>query len=384
MHVGGAFALVSGIASNAENGIVGGLAPGAEREEKIAALLGFVLRRGVPASWLLDRPRDRPDDLPAALVAGGCRAEDDAWVMGGPVSTAAPAPPDGVQIVPVATAAGLEDWLQVAEVCGWIDSAQDFATRRRVYGSLPFEGPLRRWTAMRDGIAVGMAAALVVNDVIYMTDSAVIPEARRRGIGRALAATRLRLAAERQCTRAVLAPSPDGAELWRSLGFIESRQPRNRWFYLPSHTRSTLEIAPAGPQAHESILALHGEAGWPGTHVDGEVWAAREARQLVGSIQLVALGPALVLVDAVVVRANARNQGIGAELMRTVMATRAAHWWLECRLERVAFYQRLGFVLVNESEVPAIVKARVGGNRARQQRFLYASTIVPTAPHGET
>jgi hypothetical protein len=66
-----------------------------------------------------------------------------------------------------------------------------------------------------------------------MTDSAVLPEARRRRIGRALALTRLQFGGENQCTRAILAPSPDGAELWRSLGFVESRQPRNRWFYLP-------------------------------------------------------------------------------------------------------------------------------------------------------
>jgi N-acetylglutamate synthase-like GNAT family acetyltransferase len=135
------------------------------------------------------------------------------------------------------------------------------------------------------------------------------------------------------------------------------------------------EIAHAEQHESEAILALHREAGWPGTHVAGEVWVAREAGQVVGSAQLIELEPALVLVDAVVVRANARNRGIGAELMRTVLTRRAAHWWLECRSERVAFYQRLGFAVVNEAEVPSVVKARVGSNHVRPQFFLHGSTI---------
>jgi N-acetylglutamate synthase-like GNAT family acetyltransferase len=109
--------------------------------------------------------------------------------------------------------------------------------------------------------------------------------------------------------------------------------------------------------------------------VDGEVWTARLEGQLVGSVQLIELEPTLVLVDAIVVRADARNQGIGDELMRTVLATRATHWWLECRLERVAFYERLGFVVEDQADVPSIVKVRVGSNHARQQQFLHTSTI---------
>jgi N-acetylglutamate synthase-like GNAT family acetyltransferase len=137
-----------------------------------------------------------------------------------------------------------------------------------------------------------------------------------------------------------------------------------------------LRYSHAEPEECEPILALHREAGWPGTHVEGEVWAAHLAGRLVASAQLIEIEPAVVLVDAVVVLAEVRNQGIGAQLMKTVLATRASHWWLECRLERVAFYQRLGFELVGESEVPALVKARVGSNHSRKQQFLHASTAI--------
>ena len=90
------------------------------------------------------------------------------------------------------------------------------------------------------------------------------------------------------------------------------------------------------PEEYAAILALHREAGWPGTHVDGEVWAVRAGGNLVGGVQLLELAPALILIDAAVVRAGARGRGIGAEAMRAVMATRQAEWWLECRQERIA------------------------------------------------
>jgi ribosomal protein S18 acetylase RimI-like enzyme len=233
MRIGDVLAVVTGIPSNAENGVIGAPGAGASRRRNIAALVEFVQRHRVPASWLLDRPAILGAGLTDALVAGGCRPETDAWLMGGPVSAPDAAQPDGVEITPVRTAAHLEDWLRVAAACGWIDSHESLAARTRIYGSLPLDGPWRRWIATQDGVPLGMAAALVTSEVVYMTDSAVIPEARRRGIGRALALARLRFGREHDCKRAILAPSPDGAELWRSMGFVESRQPRNRWFYLP-------------------------------------------------------------------------------------------------------------------------------------------------------
>jgi GNAT superfamily N-acetyltransferase len=131
-----------------------------------------------------------------------------------------------------------------------------------------------------------------------------------------------------------------------------------------------IEIARAAPSDHAAILVLHREAGWPGTHVDGDVWAARDGRGVVGSVQLLELAAGVVLIDAAVVRSDARGHGIGAELMRAVLATREAHWWLECREERIAFYQRLGFEVQPEAAVPALVRARVGKNETRSQFFL--------------
>jgi len=133
-----------------------------------------------------------------------------------------------------------------------------------------------------------------------------------------------------------------------------------------------IEISLAAPAEHAAILALHREAGWPGTHTEGEVWAARACGDVVGGLQLIALAPQVILIDAAVVRASARGRGIGSELLRGVLATRTAEWWLECREERIAFYERLGFVVADE--VPALVAGRVGPNAVRRRHFLRLST----------
>jgi N-acetylglutamate synthase-like GNAT family acetyltransferase len=133
------------------------------------------------------------------------------------------------------------------------------------------------------------------------------------------------------------------------------------------------EIARALPGEHAAILELHREAGWPGTQVEGEVWAAQTAGQLVGSIQVIVLAPGLMLIDAVVVRDGARDRGIGAAMVRTVLATRTAEWWLECREERIAFYERLGFAVAPGPAVPPLVLSRVGANTVRSQHFLRIS-----------
>jgi GNAT superfamily N-acetyltransferase len=140
-----------------------------------------------------------------------------------------------------------------------------------------------------------------------------------------------------------------------------------------------IEIAHAEPHEYAAILAFHREAGWPGTHLDGEIWAAREGTVLAGSVQLVELAPSLILIDAAVVRADARGRGIGGEMMRAVLATRTAEWWLECRAERIAFYARLGFQVAPAMDVPALVSARVGPNAARPQNFLWTE-YMPVSP----
>ena len=136
----------------------------------------------------------------------------------------------------------------------------------------------------------------------------------------------------------------------------------------------SIQVAPATREEHEEILALHREAGWPDTHLEGEVWVLRDLGGLVGSIQLIELVSGLILIGAIVVRSDARGRGLGSEMARCVLTTRTAEWWLECREQRMAFYGRLGFAVVAAAEVNELVRERVGPNSAREQNFMRRST----------
>ena len=113
-----------------------------------------------------------------------------------------------------------------------------------------------------------------------------------------------------------------------------------------------LEVSPANRSDYETILALHHEAGWIPSRVEGEIWVAWHQRELVGSIQFEEVEPDLLFVRAMVVREASRGRGIGTRMFTEVMATRDADWWLECREERICFYARLGFNVVEQGDRP--------------------------------
>jgi len=113
--------------------------------------------------------------------------------------------------------------------------------------------------------------------------------------------------------------------------------------------------------------------------VDGEVWAAWEGVELVGSVQFEQVGgPELLFVRAMVVREDARGRGIGATMFTHVLNTRAATWWLECRTERVAFYGRLGFRAVDEHDIPQRIRALVRRRTDRRQNFMTRTVASPS------
>ena len=138
-----------------------------------------------------------------------------------------------------------------------------------------------------------------------------------------------------------------------------------------SATNAELWIALAPVSAYDDILALHHEAGWNPSRVEGEVWGAWEHGALVGSIQFEEVGsPDVLFVRAMVVREDARGSGIGTRMFTEVMGTRQAEWWLECREERIRFYTRMGFDLVEEAEIPASVRQLVRPRTDRRQHFM--------------
>ena len=221
----GVYAVRTGVASNTENGVV---SSGAVTEAVAAELIAWL--SGVPASWVC---ATRHEETTRVLVAAGCRPDNDAWEMHGLVVDVEADVPEGISVAVVTSERELDAWLDVAGPCGWIDTPADRRARRELHLGRGLEGPHRLYVAYRGDRPVAMASAFYTDELVYLTDLAVLEEEQRRGIGRALAMTRMREGRERRCTKAVLGASPDGAMLYRALGFETHRQPPDRWFYLP-------------------------------------------------------------------------------------------------------------------------------------------------------
>lgn len=206
----GALAVKTGIASNSENGVV---SAAAELEPSVIAdLLGWL--RDVPASWVaLD------STLGPSLIDAGCTPESAAWEMEAPIGDLEP---PSHRVRPVRSHADLEEWLSIVRECGWYE---DVEPARRLYTALGYEGLY----LAEDGAA----SAFFAPPSVLLNAVAVRPHAQRRGIGRSLVRARLLDARRQGCTKAVLAPTPDGGKLYASLGFRHRSQAPGHWFYLP-------------------------------------------------------------------------------------------------------------------------------------------------------
>ena len=230
----GLYAVRTGVASNGENGV---LSTSWSRPSLAVArqLVAWFAENGAPASWLCGEGALR-SAWAGALEAVGCRSERAGWEMRARLDAldldAWPIPED-VRVVPVRSEAELDDWLDVAGACGWFDTPEERAAIKLLNGELAFSPSHEFSVAWHADTAVGMASAFYTEELALLTSVAVLPAARRQGTARLLARNRVRAARERGCALAVLAPSPDGAALYRTLGFETHRQPPDRWFYLP-------------------------------------------------------------------------------------------------------------------------------------------------------
>jgi ribosomal protein S18 acetylase RimI-like enzyme len=234
---GGSFAVRTLVRSNAENGVVSdGVAP--VPAAVIDELVAWFAQHERPACWLC---ADGPSRVETArrLEGAGCRADLEAREMHAALrhlDLRDQSPPDGVEIRLVSNGSDIDGWLDIAGHCDWYDGPAQRDVWRALYVSVGFAGtpPIRLYLATRGDRPVGIASAFYVGRTVFMTAVAVADDERRRGIGRALALTRLREATQHGSTIATLSPSPDGFELYRRLGFTVQPIPAGRWFHLPA------------------------------------------------------------------------------------------------------------------------------------------------------
>ena len=145
--------------------------------------------------------------------------------------------------------AGLDAWEELQRRALDLDDTQTRAWRDAHDRALSADVPLRDWIAFLDGVPVAAAALFVGAGVAGIYNVATVPEARGRGIGRAVTA-----AALAEAVRAASAPPSSARPRWaipvyRRLGFRDVSR-------LRSYARHLSDAHGPGP-----ILRLARPAG---------------------------------------------------------------------------------------------------------------------------
>jgi GNAT superfamily N-acetyltransferase len=226
---GDGLAVITGVESNSENGVIcSRLERDVDADAAIAETLSWL--RDAPSQWLLADPVS-PADLRERLVAAGARPERTGVVMGAALDrlTLDDEPPPGLELVPVRDEAALRAWAQVVE------PAEPRARAVEVLASLGLgaQAPVQHRLALRDGVVVGAASFFAHGDTVLGQHLTVAATERRAGIGRALAQACAREALAAGARVAVVEPTPDSVAFHRLLGFALRAWPRDRSFYLP-------------------------------------------------------------------------------------------------------------------------------------------------------
>ena len=196
-----------------------------------ADLLGTLLRwlGEVPASWQVRAPDAA---LSRALTAAGWTPERTGRWCGRELAPVGAAPGE-VVVSPVADAGDLEDWLDVAQACDWLEDTHDRGVRRALAEALEGEPRHRAWVARLGERPVGMATGWYAAPCVEVVDVAVLEDVRRRGVGGALVGAVLAWGAAWGAREVVAAPSPEGWRLFESLGFDNVPAEPDVCFYAP-------------------------------------------------------------------------------------------------------------------------------------------------------
>jgi ribosomal protein S18 acetylase RimI-like enzyme len=215
------FWYVTGLPEAAFNSVMyANLAPD-RIDAAVAELRALRAEHGVPINWLIG-PTSRPLDLADQLVARGFRHLIDLTALAARLEDvhADEAPPAGVVVEPVADAAVYEEWIAAErrgfEMAG--ELADRFGDLRRGMG-LGRRPGLHHFVGRLDGEPVGTATLLLAAGIAGIYDVSVAPEARRRGIGRALTLAALDAARRQGYAWAFLNASKMGEALYRRIGF---------------------------------------------------------------------------------------------------------------------------------------------------------------------
>jgi ribosomal protein S18 acetylase RimI-like enzyme len=189
-------------------------------DARIADELAFFAARGRRFEWK-HHAYDRPADLPARLVAAGFEPDDDEALLVAEIESLAgdATAPDGVRLVPVADATGVEQVVALHEEVFGTDHSWLRGELAARLGA-PETGAAVVALAGDRPVCAGRVEFHAGTDFASLWGGGTLPEWRGRGIYRALVEHRARLAAERGFRYLQVDASPDSQPILQRLGFV--------------------------------------------------------------------------------------------------------------------------------------------------------------------
>lgn len=192
----------------------------AAADARIDEIVTWFDRLGMPFTWWVG-PDSAPPDLGDRLVRHGLVREEET-VPGMAVRLERlpdERPGAGIAVERVADEETFRETCRV--VVEGFGAPSELASAIEAFGALGFEAanPQQTFLARLDGRAAGTALGVRAGEVLGIFNVATVPDARGRGVGRAVTLAALRDGAAAGCTMAVLQSSAMGHSVYERLGF---------------------------------------------------------------------------------------------------------------------------------------------------------------------
>jgi N-acetylglutamate synthase-like GNAT family acetyltransferase len=102
----------------------------------------------------------------------------------------------------------------------------------------------------------------------------------------------------------------------------------------------------------EDLIEFLKQGDWQDAPVEaGTAFIARDGG-IVGSVRLVETAPQTVIIEEMLVHEDRRGEGIGRQVLQAAMNSRGGKLFLCCHDDVIAFYEKLGFSLIEFEDQP--------------------------------
>lgn len=212
---------VSGASVPWMNGVVAARLPPGEHDRWIDEASAALQKARVPGLWWVD-PWTRPANLAERLLARGFRPEEDLPWLGTELQglDLGERPVDGLVVRRVVDDETQAAWLHAMEhgfgTPGEVLRQLDAVAKREGYGS---DSSWTRFAGYLRGEPVASSGLLLFEGVAGVYNVTTVPEARRRGIGKAMSLAAMRQGRARGANLAILGATELGRGVYERLGF---------------------------------------------------------------------------------------------------------------------------------------------------------------------